>query len=504
MNAHQHPPTLSYPYPPGVSLGPADGQISPRLAVNLGSNNPFRNRALSPAGSATSGSRPPRPTSTNPFLDDTDSLSSPRSAPVGTLFSPVEQQDMTSNTRELFENLSLNSQPQSNGYRPAPPPPTNGFTTAPSNSRTPGPPRERSDGEAKDPFDIFADPPNLTKTTSRTGQRRDGERERRPRRNSESSIMDRPKPMDSDEEKRRRERRRREREARHRDGKSRSKRTNYQLDIIDKLDVTSIYGTGMFHHDGPFDACNPHRNRKGSRTAPMQAFPKDSPNMALGGSGPVNKNINLDQFHGTMEEGFNDYSSTGAARSGEAVSFDPKSRIEPIHGAESMGLGTSTFLEGAPASRAAMQRRASENENQLSQNGGLQRKKSLAQRLRGINKPQGGRMAFPDASYNPPLSSSHSGPLRANEKNPFFQDYDDAWDKKGARINTAEESRSGIEGGRARSSSSPKQSTNLERRFTNERSNTGGEDGKSGGGGGFINRMKSLRKPRPERRISND
>lgn len=145
---------------------------------------------------------------------------------------------------DLQENLSLNSQPQSNGYRPAPPPPTNGFTTAPSNSRTPGPPRERSDDEAKDPFDIFADPPNLTKTTSRTGQRRDGERERRPRRNSESSIMDRPKPMDSDEEKRRRERRRREREARHRDGKSRSKRTNYQLDIIDKLDVTSIYGTG--------------------------------------------------------------------------------------------------------------------------------------------------------------------------------------------------------------------------------------------------------------------
>jgi hypothetical protein len=260
----------------------------------------------------------------------------------------------------------------------------------------------------------------------------------------------------------------------------------------------------VFHHDGPFDACNPHRNRKGSRTAPMQAFPKDSPNMALGGSGPVNKNINLDQFHGTMEEGFNDYASSGAPRSGDAVSFDPKARIEPIHGQESMGLGTSTFLEGAPASRAAMQRRASENETQFAQNGGLQRKKSLAQRLRGINKPQGGRMASPDATYNPPLSSSHSGSLRAHEKNPFFQDYDEAWDKKGARINTAEESRSGIESGRARSSSSPKQSTNLERKFTNERSNTGAEDGKTAGGGGFINRMKSLRKPRPERRVSND
>ena len=57
--------------------------------------------------------------------------------------------------------------------------------------------------------------------------------------------MERPKLLDPEDERRRRERRRREREARHRDGKSRSsKKTNYQLDIIDKLDVTSIYGTG--------------------------------------------------------------------------------------------------------------------------------------------------------------------------------------------------------------------------------------------------------------------
>lgn len=52
------------------------------------------------------------------------------------------------------------------------------------------------------------------------------------------------KLFDDDDEKRRRERRHREREARHRDGKSRSSRKNRQLDIIDKLDVTSIYGTG--------------------------------------------------------------------------------------------------------------------------------------------------------------------------------------------------------------------------------------------------------------------
>lgn len=62
--------------------------------------------------------------------------------------------------------------------------------------------------------------------------------------------MDRtPKLVDVDDEKRRRERRRREKERTERsdskkDPKSRSKKNNYQLDIIDKLDVTSIYGTG--------------------------------------------------------------------------------------------------------------------------------------------------------------------------------------------------------------------------------------------------------------------
>lgn len=48
---------------------------------------------------------------------------------------------------------------------------------------------------------------------------------------------------DDDDEKRRRDRRRREKE-RARDGKPRSSRRDRRLDIIDKLDVTSIYGTG--------------------------------------------------------------------------------------------------------------------------------------------------------------------------------------------------------------------------------------------------------------------
>lgn len=63
------------------------------------------------------------------------------------------------------------------------------------------------------------------------------------RRNSESSIAD--KGPVTEEDKKRRERRR-EREKRDKDGKSRSGRPprTRGLDVIDKLDVTGIYGSG--------------------------------------------------------------------------------------------------------------------------------------------------------------------------------------------------------------------------------------------------------------------
>lgn len=251
----------------------------------------------------------------------------------------------------------------------------------------------------------------------------------------------------------------------------------------------------MFHHDGPFDACNPHRNRKGMKAAPMQAFPKDSRNMALGGAGPNNSNIDLDLFHGVTTEGYTDFAASGKVDRDAA--FSATTRVEPIHGAESMGLGTSTFLEGAPASRAAIERRQVD-EAQMALEGGLQRKKSLAQRIRGGINPRtgGGRVVSPDAMYSTPGTSGS----RPNERNPFFQDYDDAWDKKGAKIQMAEDSRPSYEsGGRARAASSPKRPQGLERKDTDERMYGGGEGMKSGGG--FVNRMKSLRKPRPERRL---
>ena len=285
-------------------------------------------------------------------------------------------------------------------------------------------------------------------------------------------------------------------------------RANPRNSVLAKL-------VAVVHHDGPFDACNPHRNRKGSKKAPMQAFAKDSANNTIGGSGPVNKNIDLEQFHGRGEEGFKDYSQSGAGttltetyepyagasapvRRGHDVrpgvdrtsSFNPTARVEPVHGDESLGLGTSTFLEGAPAPRAAIQRRESESENFGSGNsGGLGRKKSLVQKIRSINRT--------DRSTAAPLKSPEYGVApQSPTKNPFFNDYDEQYEKKGARIQIAEE-QNRVENSaesRARTFSNSRRgppTSMLERRVTTDGSAVA-EEGKVGGGG-FLSRVKSLK-----------
>jgi hypothetical protein len=90
-------------------------------------------------------------------------------------------------------------------------------------------------------LDIFADPSDSPKKS-----------ERRVRRNSESSVRS-GKALDPEEEKRRQERRRRERRHRDRSKDGKSKKPDRKLDIIDKLDVTSIYGTGCKYIPGTFD-----------------------------------------------------------------------------------------------------------------------------------------------------------------------------------------------------------------------------------------------------------
>ena len=297
----------------------------------------------------------------------------------------------------------------------------------------------------------------------------------------------------------------------------------------------------VFHHDGPFDACNPHRNRKGAKVAPMQAFAKDSINNTLGGSGPVNKNLDLNQFHGRGAEGFTDFSTSrvdqfagepepyaGASapiRRGPGVrpgvdrttSYNPTKLVEPVHGDESLGLGTSTFLEGAPAARAAIVRRESDSEG-FNGAGGLGRKRSLVQKIRGISNANRnfdrsvGRVTSPDAMYERTTSPTSPGEVQSGGgmpkirgTKPFFDDYDEAYEKKGQKIQIAEE-QNRIEGGgiRERAISSPKRrpAQGLERRVTHDGAGGPGLDSEAKKEG-FLSRVKSLKggkRARPERR----
>lgn len=259
----------------------------------------------------------------------------------------------------------------------------------------------------------------------------------------------------------------------------------------------------------------------------MQAFPANSANMQLGGAGPLNSRIDLDRFHGRGEEAFDTFAAT---RKADTKIVDPTQRIEWIHGDESNGLGTTTFLDGAPASKRDVQRRDSELDKPSfgPASGGLTRKRSLAQRIRGMSASRrmgpGGDIRSPDARYysqdsqiSPPAGSSKAlsagGPVRTrytkeNEVNPFDNDYEDAYEKKGAQIKISEQ-----EGRPLVPKASPpaRPGAGLTRSVTADSATgrPGSGDGEvkmsSGGGGGFLSRMKSLkggRRARPERRDS--
>lgn len=280
----------------------------------------------------------------------------------------------------------------------------------------------------------------------------------------------------------------------------------------------------------------------------MQAFPKDSANNIIGGSGPLNKDIDLAQFHGTGAEGFTDFSSSGTAaattepiafesyagasapvRTGPGIrpgidrtsSFNPTARVELVHGDESMGLGTSTFLEGAPASRTAIQRRESETDHAggaFGGVGGLGRKRSLVQKIRGMSNVNRGagtsaRATSPDRSHERTKSPtgpydgqppSSGGIRKPSSANPFYTDSDNTHDIKTTVIQVSEE-RNRFDGARMRERaiSSPKRQAMggiLERRATNEGPGAGNGESKSGG---FLSRVKSLkggRRARPENR----
>lgn len=266
------------------------------------------------------------------------------------------------------------------------------------------------------------------------------------------------------------------------------------------------------HHDGPFDAVTSHRNRKGRRHAPMQAFPKDSLNMSLGGSGPLNKTSDQATLMGTTnDEAFKEYASSGAAnkngynypKNGEAPVFDPRGRQAILHGDESLGLGTSTFLEGTPAARSAIQRKQAEQfEDQSSGGGGegMQRKKSLARRIRNMNNKgePSGRLTSPEVAYGGRSpSDAGSGAGYMGERDPFFNEY-------GKEPESITVRRTDTRSPTSPPPPVPRRGSDmggaLERRATND--GVSSED-PAKQSGGFLSRVKSLKGGRRNRQASD-
>ncbi|KAL8996593.1 MAG: hypothetical protein Q9169_003932 [Polycauliona sp. 2 TL-2023] len=457
---------------------------------------------------------PPRPTSRNPFLDQppqTISNSPPSNMSTTQANNTDTNPTHTGNTADLFDNLTLTEKLGANGplnqtalssstHRPLRP-----ENVPPAVQQRPAPPAHRPSRSEEEQRRL------------RTGAKPRDASDATPTLQSLAGQWGRKKTEEGEKDDRGRE-------------------------MAEKLERMVNPSNKVFHHDGPFDACNPHRNRKGAKVAPMQAFAKDSINNTLGGSGPVNKNLDLNQFHGRGAEGFSDFSTSRANNpAGEpepfastnapirrgpgirpgvdrATSYNPTDRVQPLHGDESLGLGTSTFLDGAPAARAAMVRRESESEGGNGA-GGLGRKRSLAQKIRGISNASrnydrpAGRVTSPDAPYerttsptSPREVQSGGGMRNIRETKPFFDDYDEAYEKKGQKIQIAEE-QNRVEGGgsRTRAISSPKRAPppgGLERRITHD--GTGGQSAdQETKKEGFLSRVKSLKggkRARPERR----
>lgn len=215
------------------------------------SNNPFRNRINSQPPSEPS----PRPISTNPFLDNTELniMSNGTSYPTaidntasvfvssgchkGNAACSRYKQSTMAISDDMPELQPTRSRQANPGPRRPEPRENNSFRNF---ARPSGPGHKISMSEEEQrrlqprpraELDIFADPSDANNR----------DRERRPRRNSESSVRDKTRPLD-EEERRRRDRERRARDSRR--AGSKSTKPNKKLDVIDKLDVTSIYGMG--------------------------------------------------------------------------------------------------------------------------------------------------------------------------------------------------------------------------------------------------------------------
>lgn len=300
-----------------------------------------------------------------------------------------------------------NGSTRPSGAVPSRPPKPDSFAPPPSYEEVASPDREYPKEKSSSSSSRYQQPPSASSRQSRSHS--DTSRHRSHRSSHHHSDRDR------------------DRERRHHKSsrnKSPSKKKPEpvkakNLDTIDKLDVTAFFGGG-FHHDGPFDACTPHRN-KNIKQAPVMAFPVDGPNNSIKGLAPTSKDEQMNLAFGNYEADQNEIINRKASikkpsntkvstrtlpaddasdenlanpliktnkqsddptttlytpkQNPSVINFDANRVAEPIHGSTTAGLGSSTFLDGAPAPKI--------NDEYLSvNNGGLGRKKSLVQRLR--------------------------------------------------------------------------------------------------------------------------
>lgn len=202
----------------------------------------------------------------------------------------------------------------------------------------------------------------------------------------------------------------------HRSKKSPSKKKSdpvkpKNLDTIDKLDVTGFVG---FHHDGPFDACAPHRNIKKEK-APVMAFPIDGPNNSIAGGTNMTKDDQLNLAFGNYHEETpviktnrtqNDPTSSiyTPKQNPSVINFDSNTNSTPIHGSTTAGLGSTTFLDGAPAPKG---------DELLNPNAGVGRKKSIVQRLRKNSGSESNSRRSSNEGLQPP-SPPYQEPRRGS------------------------------------------------------------------------------------------
>ena len=266
----------------------------------------------------------------------------------------------------------------------------------------------------------------------------------------------------------------------------------------------------------------------------MQAFPKDSLNNSLRG-GPNNAKADHSTFLGQSNvDAYKDFSKGGNAN-GTYEGYGPQkhipakslanvqsatAKVEPVHGDESMGLGTSTFLDGAPASRAAVAKAAqeeAENRERMqpgASSGGLGRKKSIAQKIRGISNNRrdfsnGPQYRSAEPRYSPTTPKfTPNGTATGREHNPFFNEFGEAVNGGGVKQDQINVNENRVPS-HQRAPSNPGPS--LERRVTTD--SIGFADGGYGNeplpqkektGGGFLSRVRSLkggRRPKAEKPV---